>query len=162
MRLFMGMGIPSRGWDPLGTTPRHSCWGSVRLHGARSLFCRATAATSFRSWLFGTTSNALRPAKAGQHGATAPEDNALLLEPDPLRQHARCARPTADAARRIDDAMPRDALVHLAQRLSHLTRRARASEERGELTVGGDPAPGNAAHQLEHGGAEDHAGAAPD
>ena len=57
--------------------------------------------------------------------------------------------------------MPRDGAVRHAQRLPDLTGRARTSEERRELTVGGNPTTGNSSHQLEHGPSKGHAEAAP-
>jgi len=100
------------------------------------------------------------PLEPAQDDPAAPEDDAFLLQTDPLRHHARHARATADAALRVDDTVPRDT-VGAAQRLAHRPRRARLSEERRELSVRRDPAAWDPRDQREHGHPEAHAGAAP-
>src|SRR6185436_16353684 len=101
------------------------------------------------------------PSKAREHDAAPAKDDALLLEQDPLRHHARRPGAAADAALGVDHAMPGHAVVRAAKRLPDLPRRARAAGQRGELAVGGDTPSRNSSHEIEHGGTKRHAGAAP-
>src|SRR5262245_1612721 len=101
------------------------------------------------------------PSEAGQDDAAPPEDDSLLLEPDPLRHHARRPGAPTDAPLRIDHTMPGHTVVRTAEGLTDLPRRARSAGQRRELAVGGDTAPGNSSHEIEHRCAKRHAGAAP-
>ena len=101
------------------------------------------------------------PSEAGEHDAAPTEDDALLLEPDPLRHHARRPGAAADASLRVDDPMPGNTVVRAAEGLADLPGRARAAEHRRELAVGGNTPPGNSSHELEDGCTKRHAGAAP-
>src|SRR5215831_13223662 len=101
------------------------------------------------------------PAEAGEDDTAPAEDDSLLLEPDPLRHHARCPGSTADAPLRVDHAMPGYAVVGAAKRLPDLAGRARPAGHRRELAVGGDTPTGNSSHEIQDGCTKCHAGAAP-
>src|SRR6266850_1698837 len=124
----------------------------------------ALALASFRSTTttlapsFAIASAAV-PSEPAQDDPAAPEDDALLLQPDPLGHHPRHPRATADAALRVDDAMPRNA-VGPAHHPPHRARGARLSDERRQLTVGRDTAPRDSRDERQHGRVEFHAVAA--
>src|SRR5215470_7836131 len=101
------------------------------------------------------------PPEAGHDDAAPAEDDSLLLEPDPLRQHAGRPGAAADAPLRVDHSMPGHAIVRAAERLTDLPGRARSAGQRRELAVGGDTAPGNSSHEIEYRCTKRHAGAAP-
>src|SRR5439155_26500370 len=100
------------------------------------------------------------PSEPAENDPSAPEDDALLLEPDALRHHARHPGATADAALRVDDAVPGHA-VGVAHHAPHRARGARLADECRELAVGRDAAPRNLRDEREHGRVERHADAAP-
>jgi hypothetical protein len=69
--------------------------------------------------------------------ATPAEGDTLLLQEDPLRQHAGGARPPADPAARVHHAVPRQVARTPPERPAHRARSAGPPEERRELTVRG-------------------------
>src|SRR5437899_11582407 len=92
------------------------------------------------------TSSARRPApvplEATQDDTATTKDHALLLEPDPLRHHARHSGPAADAAPSIADTVPRHGPVRDVARLPHRARRPRPSHERRHVAAGRGARPG--------------------
>jgi hypothetical protein len=73
-----------------------------------------------------------------QDDAAATEGDALLLQHDPLRQHARYPRPKADPALGVDDAVPGQVRRAPLERPTHRARRAGPAEQRRDLPVGRD------------------------
>jgi hypothetical protein len=72
-----------------------------------------------------------------QRDAAPAEGDPLLLQQDPLRQHAGDARPRADPALRVHHPMPRKIRGAAPHRPADGARRAGPPEERRELAVRG-------------------------
>src|SRR2546425_7509423 len=97
------------------------------------------------------------PAVLSKRHAAAPQRHALGFEAEPLRQHARHARPGADAAARVHHAVPRQILRTARERLPDRSRGPRPSQPRGDLSVRCHAAAGNRPHEPPDRAPEPHA-----
>src|SRR5437868_1877565 len=87
------------------------------------------------------------PAVALEPHAAASQRDALLLETNPLREHPGGAPTPADAALRVDHAVPRHVLGARTHRAADRARGAGRAEPRRDLAVRHDVALGNAPHE---------------
>src|SRR2546427_9302959 len=90
------------------------------------------------------------PTVSLEHHASAPQRNAFLLEADALREHPGRPPPPADAALRIDHAVPRHVVRAAAHGAPDGPRRARRAEQLGDLSVGHHETPRHPPHEAIH------------
>jgi hypothetical protein len=95
-------------------------------------------------------------AEAAEGDPAAAHGHALLLEQDALGEHRRHPRAQADAALRVDDAVPRQRGRTVAQRAADGARPARPAQAARDLAVGHHASARDGADQAVHALVEGH------